>query len=644
MFSDEDVSEDFPPELVLYSKKANELSAQGRGQMAEKCLELHGVWSFLRTVEGFHTGSLDLSGRHHPRFSQVETQWDAYLVDFLGLSMHATGNVVESSKHRPPCFGYSLADDTLWQKFRERWMIPSYCCFNCLWSNTDRVLQTLARLPVPRIQQICLLHLPFELLDNVFRLAALKEARLLASVCRELNHIAQRYIFRRQRFIFKEPWNFLHDFKDGVDIFPHMLSHARLAREALLAGMAFLLDRPDLAERVHHLSLSEQWFTSIPEIEPRFFTDWIAEEEIDPIYDAFANLVYACPHITSLFFKRITITLEIIQAISNLHHLHTLELSNCLLSTAVYQLLDSEDPISMATSVHNLHSEMSVGRTDQWYMPILCPHLRTLCVRSLKGRDLFIPHPMLYSKFTFFNTLQRLFLSEIHHEDFQDLVTWFTSIASTITSLSHFKLHAISGIADSQIISLLGALRMSPLQVLVLEGLAEAEFPLFDYIAQHFPHVLGLTLVRRASNRQKRDKAVRWPHRPWEYARWTARLTNLQHFGWNAVDDRDCPSLVSSALLQFEDGFLDEDKDVDALWDAECLDYSAPDVWTPVIFAIHCPTIKTFASMTSSSFSQRRIIRAADGSISVEVDRNGFECWNPTRHAGSWPTVLPTTT
>ena len=47
---------------------------------------------------------------------------------------------------------------------------------------------------------------------------------------------------------------------------------------------------------------------------------------------------------------------------------------------------------------------------------------------------------------------------------------------------------------------------MAPLEILVLEGSAEAEFPIFEYIVFLFPDLVALTLVRRQNHNQRQNK------------------------------------------------------------------------------------------------------------------------------------------
>jgi hypothetical protein len=88
----------------------------------------------------------------------------------------------------------------------------------------------------------------------------------------------------------------------------------------------------------------------------------------------------------------------------------------------------------------------------------------------------------------------------------------------TTLRLTHFKLHMDWGVSDSEIMGLLIALQTAPLEVLVLEGLAQAEFSIFERIVSLFPDLLALTLVRRQNSNQHQNKLAPWPHSSWKYA------------------------------------------------------------------------------------------------------------------------------
>lgn len=142
---------------------------------------------------------------------------------------------------------------------------------------------------------------------------------------------------------------------------------------------------------------------------------------------------------------------------------------------------------------------------------MLCPNLRTFSTQDNSG-DL-TPLPRGTSSFA---TLERIYLEGMSREDMVDYVLWLSS-GPELGRLTHFKIHVHDGLSDDITILLLDSFTRSgsPLQVLSLEGLAEAEFGLFDEIVRRFPNLRSLTLVRRASNGQTDNKTINWPHAAW---------------------------------------------------------------------------------------------------------------------------------
>jgi hypothetical protein len=212
---------------------------------------------------------------------------------------------------------------------------------------------------------------------------------------------------------------------------------------------------------------------------------------------------------------------------------------------------------------------------SQWCTLLLCPRIRTLSVVQFGVATATFPalDPLFWQKCRL-AVLERLSLDKIDYRDLDEFTQcqWFlarggdsgntttttiiTDSGSKTTSpllLTHFKLHIQWGISDADVLSLLHALHHAPLEVLVLEGLAEAEFVIFKCIASQYPDLLALTLVRRQNPNQHLNKLVVWPHASWEYASCLRGFKKLRHFCWNFFWDAT-PRL----LLAFEEGFPSE--------------------------------------------------------------------------------------
>lgn len=218
----------------------------------------------------------------------------------------------------------------------------------------------------------------------------------------------------------------------------------------------------------------------------------------------------------------------------------------------------------------------------------------------------------------------------------------------TTMPLTHFKLHTRRGIRDSEALFLLETLRDAPIEVLVLDGLLDAEPRLFDKIAELYQRTLvALTLIRRANNRQLQNRPVVWPRPTWEYAEHLIGLTNLKHFGWNSDYHHITPT--TSILLDFEQGFpADLSGDME---DERCHDIDSLG-WDALPFAANCPNLKTFTD-DEGFLSAVVISRSNTGFISTKPlfflgpsIRNQLNLgqWNtPTLQGKGWPHILPST-
>jgi hypothetical protein len=190
----------------------------------------------------------------------------------------------------------------------------------------------------------------------------------------------------------------------------------------------------------------------------------------------------------------------------------------------------------------------------------------------------------------------------------------------------------------------LDALQAESLQVLVLEGLAQAEFSLFSHISNRFPYLLALTVIRRASDRQLVTRHVRWPGLSWEYPQHMQGFSHLKYFSWN-FNHGPIFTQASTALLHFENGFSsskmasrEEYDDLEEGLD----DYFDDDKWLPRLFAVYCPSLEVYTDRVD--WEMWRFRRSPASPIGVEmVNTYGefppeSETWNPSDW---WSPVSP---
>jgi hypothetical protein len=263
------------------------------------------------------------------------------------------------------------------------------------------------------------------------------------------------------------------------------------------------------------------------------------------------------------------------------------------------------------------------------------------------------------------SVLERLSLDNIDYRDLEEFTQWFLArggdtISSKTTSpllLTHFKLHMQWGIPDSDILSLLLALQHAPLEVLVLEGLAEAEFVIFKRIASQHPDLTALTLVRRQNPSQHQNKLVVWPHASWEYASCLRGFKGLRHFCWNFLTEYW--DATPRLLLAFEEGFpsgsektttvttVFSEQNNDA---SDELPYFLDSHWMALPFAAYCPTLHTFSLMDHSVDMVCLITRGSKTGRTTLTPKyipvHSFDSWNIQQWNTSsfhWPILLPTT-
>ncbi|KAF8079250.1 hypothetical protein FPV67DRAFT_107128 [Lyophyllum atratum] len=649
---------DYPPYLTLFGaeearsrtnkNRARRVQAREQGKDAAAVIggysDFYLVVRFFKSVEGFYTGSLDLTGRHLPRYIDLITRWNLYLAEFIALTVHAKEFETRTTgldEHNFKFIDYDFEDETLWEDFQTRWKIPRNNSYGLLLPLTAQVLSTISQHPMPRIQQLCLVQLPSEVLDHIFWMSKLNQTRLLSSTCRYLNDIGSRHLYKSRTITFDVAWDVLGELRESDDPVEYLKTLAYSTREKLLLKTDFLIGRRDLMAKIENLSILDMWTSSMFD-KNEFNLRTMDTAFYPPIYKAFTQILSSSFNVTTLVLQNILFTSEIIQLISNLHHLHTVRLRMCLFpSTICLWIQAGQAPLWK--SVYNLHILPPGRKPGSWYSTLLCPHLRTFSAHGLSTLPR-IP-PDVAFKFPSFPTLERLTLTEVLPHDMLHFAAALSSRPDVMFGrLTHFKLHSAEGYDDDDAMTLLNALSQgqAPLRALVMEGLADGDFRLFDHIARSFPSLEGLTLLRREINRQAKTMYTVWPHGAWEYASHLDGLSQLQHFGWNS----SAGEIHSSApLLRFEEGFYDPETHLEEWFEAKEDDSVEVDKWTPAVFAAHCPSLQSY---TSSMFViDWYISRTPAGPIVVDsrTQRGGkppwVTKWNPVRTDGHWPIVEP---
>jgi len=452
---------------------------------------------------------------------------------------------------------------------------------------------------------------------------------------------------------------------------------AEYSRKGLLKNAEFLMKTPHINRRIQKLILSDEWWVhrrAYPNENNPFI---LSMDFYKSAHQIFASVLRCTSKLTTLVLRNLELGPEFTRRISDMPTLHTLDLHLCRIPRMVRKRLVLESfPLSLHVANLHIYMDSSFQEThSQWYALLLCPRIRTLSVVQY-GAGTF---PALDT--SFWNkcqlaVLERLSLDNIDYRDLEELTKWFlvkggdsgrdTAATATASSrskttspllLTHFKLHMQWGIPDSDILSLLLALQRAPLEVLVLEGLAEVEFVILECIASQYPDLTALTLVRRQNPSQHQNKLVVWPHASWEYASHLRGFKGLRHFCWNFLTEYwDATPRI---LLAFEEGFSsgsekttmvttmlsEQNNNCDPSDDPP---YFLDSHWMALPFAAYCPTLHTFSLMDHSVDMECLITRSSGtGRITLTpkyIPIHSFDSWNTQQwntSSSHWPILSP---
>jgi len=511
---------------------------------------------------------------------------------------------------------------------------------------SDKVLKVMAKHPTVKIQKLCLLDLPVELLDKIISepFSTLPKARLLSSTCRVLRNVGARHIFGQRTLAIELELDDLKRTRSEANPVSYLFGVALRARAKFLATTQFLLKRPDLTRSLRRLFITNHWSSTllqtwvhverfdIKAMEPTFYT---------PILQDLGRIICASYNLTTLTFAGIDICVELLCAFSQIGSLHSVTYRQCQFAPETMTVIDQA---SISPTVLNLELGIDEGleSRNQWITLLLYPQLRTLLVRGSSRSGFSNPVQSLQQQCNLFRTLERVYFCYFNDLHVAEFSTWLREAATVGPGLrlTHFKLHTERGLNDLEVFQLLDALRLAPLEVLALDGLQFGDVELIDLIAEIFPNLLGLTLVLRHNYRQTATKLSAWPHPSWEYAPHIASFNRLCHFGWNFMYPTFDPT--PSVMMQFENDFATSET---GLWEDD--PYFEDDRLMALLFAVHCATLQTFAIVDTSICVACWISRMPNGRLQIDDDlTRSFsdrmvleQRWNPSY--GAWPPIFP---
>ena len=413
---------------------------------------------------------------------------------------------------------------------------------------------------------------------------------------------------------------------------------AHYCRQDLEKNAQFLLSSPHISRRMQRLVLTDEWWVNrraAPSNESNPFV--LGIEFYRSVTQIFGSVLKtASGSLNTLVLCNLEINCELVRRIADVPTLHTLELHLCHVPRTVPRKLEA-DPTFMFPQVSNLRIYMDSSFPEthsQWYTLLLCPHIRTLSIvqfgvgavpPSTAGAGVAAPSTSPATTQTLTSTdatsafwarcrmnhLERLSLDNIDWGDLVELMGFLKNHRQAVMHMTHFKLHMDWGISDSEMMqTVLLALEHAPMEVLVLEGLADAGFELFDRIAQQYPQLVALTLVRRQNRNQHTNKLALWPRSSWEYAKHVKGFRQLKHFCWNFLTEYWDATPV--AMLSFESDFQavssssadvaasesdESTHPVDILPKTDEVPYFLDSHLMALPFVAHCPSLESFSLM-----------------------------------------------
>ncbi|EKM58492.1 uncharacterized protein PHACADRAFT_207305 [Phanerochaete carnosa HHB-10118-sp] len=597
------------------------------------------VLRFYEMMKGFHTGILDLAGRHECRYRSVKKRWMAFAAELHELLEHSTemevpvldpsGEVIMLPGDPPePLMSDSFCVDpnNLLKQFEEKWRLTVYSigAFKCLYEEVNECIEAN---PEPMFQMLCLMDLPPELLHIIMEACGVDGARRLGAACRPLRMVSLPYIYKDRilKLKFDPKWDEV-DGKNPSEFLDYVQSLAMTARDSFIRDAAFLQSRPDITQCIESLSItgwSEAYCNSagwqpFDENVTKFFL---------PVALYAQDLIARCPNIKRLSLSFMVITeaaRENVIALQKLEHLRIM----------CSKVVGSATPHHPASAVPNLTiwTSSALDSSAWTFMPSLT-NVRWLWLTRSGDAPRILPPPEIIQSWNPLITTERASIDGVQCDEWPDLVTLFTS-ASLATDhhlpLTHLKISLTYGIPSFIVDELLAALEGSALQYLVLDGTTYGEPEIIDDVAQKLPNLKSLTLVYRDSYRQSKEAPANWPYPTWEYAQRLGRFHHLSHFSWNL----DVPvSLSPAAMRLFEDGYPEE------RWEYLEDEWFYPSGEVAKLLAAYCPTLEMVmcSGLLGSNWA---ITRSPEGSIQIEELIGSSwqyrEQYNPTRFS-SWP-------
>ncbi|KAJ8087570.1 hypothetical protein PM082_006401 [Marasmius tenuissimus] len=623
------------------------------------------VLRFFKTLEGFYK-----------RFVELMTTFRRLSEDFNDVRKIVRRDECENqgsdggSVEPMECI---MIDEAIWKKFRLKWKIPRAVGFSSLEYHIDELARVMAK-GWPKIQKLSIMDLPPELIHYVFEVASLKQARLLASTCKRMQHIGTSpHIYRTRSLT-------LHfvDWEHQVQMFreePEVAVIDKIATdtsEELISLTDFLASRPKITHLVRNLRMTDGWRKDTWGVPS--FRRYVRERRFyDPIRISLNSFLASCSGLSDLTITSFAITADWLVTLSQLANLRTIRFMFSRIEDSSVEdgILDGKTPLSPhvlnvvwhETELPNMPAVLRESTREStggglWYMFLLFPHLRNLFRKTdadSQLSDACLPSFEIRQRCNIFCKYLCRVCFGLAPEEVITLTEWITLSrlrTSAPCPLTHLKLHMHHPLLDHLAISLLESLSSAPLQVLVLADIKNGSLTLVDRIVQLFPDLVGLTLTRQDNQSQKhrRTKQTIWPHQSGEYASRFQGFRKLRYFEWNFDSDVSNCSYGPITILVHEYIALAEtlgwEVDGDELYqdligeedaDGEC------DAVIATMFGGYCPTLEVMVSHRYP-METYTIVRGLhyEGEVFAAYNREyvSRKDWNPDSSKKGWKHVF----
>lgn len=609
------------------------------------------VVRFFREIQGFHKGALDLTGRPRARYDALMRTFWSLLSDVHALAPLVKLVDVERDVVDSETFEFvkttvpvpTISDPAAWTTLRAKWKLPQTFDYEELAEALEQTYRVLSNYPIPKFQRLWITDLPPEVIIVIYERATVEEARSLSATCRYCRDIGLTYIYTTRRIFMINPLGLPKLVTSDGSVSVKEQVHALLAasRDKCIREIDFLASRPDIRARVRRISTGNTWSAGLHR--GTELGDALSEALSSPTYirafvQRFTDILPQLA-LESLSLHRLEIDLGLALQISRQPRLIELDVKYCDTQPALWEHILSSSPGSLQSSIEALELTLHRGEDfpealSAWNILAFCSNLRLLRVVALNPKTGFdLPEERFWPHMASIAHLEYLHLHGMLWFRVSELIDWLAAAAASMggVRLTHLKLHSAWGIPDALVGALLHSLHAghAPLRVLALDGIMGTDAALFETLGQLFPSLEGLTLVRRANERQGKPQLCQWPLPGHEYAQRMQGLVHLRHFGANFYWE---PENVSpAALRRLEPGYSPDEDPHRYDWDLMEDGYSIA-----LPFAAQCPALETFAITSDWVIYSARIRRSATGAIEIQsqeprLNDPEVDQWNPSR-------------